>query len=204
MTPAVHLVLIDGLADWEPAYALPALRQSGYDVITVGFTPDVVTTLAGLRVTPDVQWNAFDPTSSKLVLLPGSDGWARNEYPVETFQHKLRALLDDNVPVAAICGATVAVARAGGFRDRQHTSNDRSWLLAEAPAYEGAAQYRSDELAVRDRGLISAAGTAPVEFAREIIAELGAMPNEKLELWFALFKTGRLPANVDAARFFAN
>ncbi|HEY6877477.1 MAG TPA: DJ-1/PfpI family protein [Polyangiales bacterium] len=203
MTPAVHLVLIDGLADWEPAYALPALRQSGYDVITVGFTADVVTTLAGMRVTPDVQWDALEPTASKLVLLPGSDGWARNEYPTEKFQHKLRALLDASVPVAAICGATVAVARAGGFAGRHHTSNDRDWLLSEAPGYEGAAQYRSDELAVRDRGLISAAGSAPVEFAREIIAELGAMPPEKLEIWFSLFKTGRLPAKVDAARFFA-
>ncbi|HEX5659726.1 MAG TPA: DJ-1/PfpI family protein [Polyangiales bacterium] len=202
MTPAVHLVLIDGLADWEPAYALPALRQSGYDVITVGFTPDPVITLSGLRVTPDIQWDEL--TDSKLVVLPGSDGWSRNEYPVEKFQHKLASLLSAKVPVAAICGATVAVARAGAFEGRQHTSNDQGWLQHEAPDYSGADGYRKDELAVRDRGLISAAGSAPVEFAREIIAELDAMPKEKLEIWFALFKTGRLPASVDANRFFGS
>jgi putative intracellular protease/amidase len=200
MTPAVHLVLIDGLADWEPAYALPALRQSGYDVITVGFTPEPVTTLSGLRVAPDMQWDAL--TDSKLVVLPGSDGWSRNEYPVEKFQQKLGSLLSANVPVAAICGATVAVARAGAFEGRQHTSNDQGWLQHEAPDYKGASGYRSDELAVRDRGLISAAGSAPVEFARAIIAELDAMPKEKLEIWFTLFKTGRLPASVDPAKFF--
>lgn len=201
MTPAVHLVLIDGLADWEPAYALPALRQCGYDVVTVGFTPDPVVTLSGLRVTPDIQWDAL--TDSKLVLLPGSDGWARSEYPVEKFQRRLAELLTASVPVAAICGATVAIARAGGFEGRQHTSNDRSWLAQQAPGYAGADEYRQDELAVRDRGLISAAASAPVEFAREIIAELAAMPADKLEFWFSLFKTGRLPASVDAARFFA-
>jgi len=203
MTPAVHLVLIDGLADWEPAYALPALRQAGYDVVTVGFTPDAVITLSGLRVTPDIQWDALTPAASKLVLLPGSDGWALNEYPVEKFQQKLHALLEAKVPVAAICGATVAVARAGAFEGRQHTSNDAGWLQQNAPDYKGASLYRGDELAVRDRGLISAAGTGPVEFAREIISELGAMPADKLEIWSALFKTGRLPANVDPARFFA-
>ena len=202
MTPAVHLVLIDGLADWEPAYALPALRQSGYHVVTVGFTPEPITTLSGLRLTPDLQWDELADT--KLVLLPGSDGWARNEYPVEKFQHKLASLLSANVPVAAICGATVAVARAGAFEGRQHTSSDQSWLQQEAPGYKGAEKYRNDELAVRDRGLISAASSAPVEFAREIIAELDAMPKEKLEIWFALFKTGRLPASVDAARFFGS
>jgi putative intracellular protease/amidase len=196
--------LIDGLADWEPAYALPALRQSGYDVITVGFTPDAVTTLAGLRVTPDMQWDALDPAASKLVVLPGSDGWARNEYPVEKFQHKLSALLSANLPVAAICGATVAVARAGGFEGRNHTSNDQLYLSEQAPHYKGADKYRKDELAVSDRGLISAAASGPVEFAREIISELDAMPKDKLEIWFALFKTGRLPASVDPARFFAS
>ncbi|MET0283784.1 MAG: DJ-1/PfpI family protein [Polyangiales bacterium] len=194
--------MIDGLADWEPAYALPALRQSGYDVVTVGFTADPITTLSGLRVSPDIQWDELG--DSKLVLLPGSDGWERNEYPVEKFQHKLAALLAANVPVAAICGATVAVARAGGFEGRQHTSNDAGWLQQMAPDYKGADKYRTDELAVRDKGLISAAASAPVEFAREIIAQLEAMPSEKLEVWFALFKTGRLPASVDADRFFAS
>ncbi len=201
MTPAVHLVLIDGLADWEPAYALPALRQSGYDVKTVGFTPDPVTTLSGLRVTPDMQWDAL--AESTLVVLPGSDAWERNEYPVEKFQSKLGSLLSANVPVAAICGATVAVARAGGFEGRQHTSNDQGWLQHQAPDYKGADKYRKDELAVRDRGMISAAASAPVEFAREIIAQLEAMPKDKLEIWCALFKTGRLPSSVDAQRFFA-
>jgi putative intracellular protease/amidase len=201
MEQSVHVLIFDGLADWEPALALAVLRDNGLPVTTVGFSRDPVTTSAGLRVTPDLAWEEVRIAKVKLLLLPGGDAWQRSEYPTAAFESTLRKLLDAKIPVAAICGATVALARAGVFEGRAHTSNDPQWLSAIAPEYPGRELYK-DELVVRQDGLITAPGTAPVEFAREVIAELGAMPADKIGAWFTLFKTGRMPAGVDPARLF--
>ena len=54
MPDAVHIVVFDGYADWEPAMALVELRRSGgFDVVTVGFSGDPVSSMGGLRVLPD-------------------------------------------------------------------------------------------------------------------------------------------------------
>lgn len=201
MEQSVYVAVFDGLADWEPGLALAVLRDAGRAVRTVGFTREPVTTAAGMRILPDLSWEELERTQVGLLLLPGGDAWQRHEYPVAAVEHTLRALREAKVPIAAICGATVALARAGIFAGRAHTSNDRRWLSAIVPNYPGHELYKV-ELAVRDAGLITAPGSAPVEFAREVIAELDAMPKDKLALWFTLFKTGRLPEGVDPAQLF--
>lgn len=202
MEQSVHVLVFDGLADWEPALALAALRDAGIPVKTVGFTRDPITTAAGMRLVPDLAWDELDPAQIKLLLLAGGDGWAAKEYPVKAFEERIKGLLDAKVPVAAACGATVALARAGLFEGRPHTSNSLQWLSGIVPDYPGQELYR-DELAVRTDGLITATGAAPVDFAREVITELRAMPEDKLGPWFTLFKTGRLPEGVEPAQIFA-
>src|SRR5215207_9527377 len=54
MNPAVHVLVFEGFADWEPAYALAELRRSGgLDIVTLGFTDAPVRSMGGLRVVPD-------------------------------------------------------------------------------------------------------------------------------------------------------
>ncbi|MET0339970.1 MAG: DJ-1/PfpI family protein [Polyangiales bacterium] len=201
MEQAVHVVVFDGLPDWEPALALAALRDASIPVRTVGFTSEPVITAAGMRVVPDLALEEIDPTRVKLLIVPGGDHWEASGYPVSAFESLLAQLRTANVPVAAICGATVALARAGSFEGKAHTGNGRQWLKSIVPSYAGEDLYQ-EELAVRQDGLITAPGSAPVEFAREVIRELDAMPQDRLEHWFTLFKTGRLPEGVDAAQIF--
>ena len=48
---AVHVLVFDGFADWEPAQALAELRSdSGRRVVSVSFSPDIVCSMGGLRV----------------------------------------------------------------------------------------------------------------------------------------------------------
>lgn len=58
-----------------------------------------------------------------------------------------------SVPIAAICGATVACARAGLLNHRRHTSTIPGDLDPLA-GYSGAAHYVA-EPAVTDRGVIT-------------------------------------------------
>ena len=192
MSSAVHLLVFDGYADWEPAFALAELRRSGgFEVMTVGFSKSPVRSMGGLRVAPDRSLAELAPAVVRLLVLPGGDLW-EGDYPRPTIERLLTALRDAGVPIAAICGATIAAARAGLLNDRAHTSNERDYLERFAPEYTGGEQY-VEALAVRDRGVITASGLGAIEFAREIFEELGVFSETDRPVWFHLFKHGRMP-----------
>lgn len=192
MTPTVHVLVFDGFADWEPAFALAELRRSGgLDVVTLGFTVAPVRSMGGLRIVPDRAIAGLDPKTVRLLILPGGDLW-EGEYPQQELEAVLTALRRAGVPIAAICGATLAIARAGWLDDHAHTSNEREYLERLVPAYAGGARY-VDALAVRDRGLITASGVGPTEFAREIFEELEIFSPADRPVWYHLFKHGRFP-----------
>lgn len=190
----VCLLVVEGFADWEPAHAVAEIRRSGrFDVRTVGFTAAPVLSMGGLRVVPDNVLSHVLPHDVRLLILPGSDLWEdEDHYPRAELESVLRAIHTAGRPIAAICGATLAVARAGLLDDRRHTSNASDYLASMVPGYRGASRYES-RLAVRDRGIITASGLAPVDFAREIFAELDLFSASDAALWFDMFKHGRLP-----------
>jgi putative intracellular protease/amidase len=192
MTPAVHVLVFDGFADWEPAFALAELRRSaGLNVVTVGFSAVPVRSMGGLRVVPDRTLAGLGPADVRLLILPGGDLW-EGQYPRTELEAVLTALHRAEVPIAAICAGTLALARAGLLDDHAHTSNERGYIERMVPAYAGYDRY-VDELAVRDRGVITASGVGPTEFAREIFEELQVFSPEDRAVWYHLFKHGRFP-----------
>ena len=194
-TKAVYLLAIPGFADWEPAHALAELRRHGqYRVETVGFTRDSVQSMGGLTVLPSRALAGLDLGDIAVFILPGGDCWERQQTDLELGQ-TLAALDAAGVPIAAICAATTAIARAGLLHGRRHTSNGLAYLQAQVPAYTEAAAY-VDAPAVRDRGLITASGLANVEFAAEIMAELGVLSEADRQLWTTIYRSGRLRAGV--------
>jgi putative intracellular protease/amidase len=192
MTRKVHLLIFDGFADWEPAHALAELRRTGgLDVVAVGFTERPVTSMGGLRVLPYITVDDVNPAAVRILILPGGEMWERAA-PSAALVGLLRQLEGSGIPIAAICAATLAAAHAGLLDSRRHTSNGREYLADAVPGYTGAELYLN-ELAVRDRGVVTASGVGSVEFAREIMAELGVLGEADRALWYDLFKYGKLP-----------
>jgi putative intracellular protease/amidase len=188
---AVYLFVVEGFADWEPAHAVAELRRYGkYRVETVGLTRDPVESMGGIRVLPSKAIGEVDLADVAVFILPGGDRWEKQ--PVEPdLQALLERMNERQVPIAAICGATTAVARIGLLKGRRHTSNGLPYLRAAVPDYSEADQY-VDEPAVRDRGLITASGLGDVEFARELFEELNVLkPDDRVE-WARIFRTARL------------
>ncbi|MFI2210060.1 type 1 glutamine amidotransferase family protein [Streptomyces sp. NPDC020141] len=179
----VHLAVYDTLADWETGHATAHLARHGHPVRTVGLTTAPVTTMGGLRVQPDLALDDLGPEDSALLILPGASAWDEGD-GLAPFASAARSFLDAGTPVAAICGATAGLARAGLLDDRDHTSAVSFYLAATG--YSGAGRYREAD-AVTDRGLITAGPTEPVAFAREILALLGVYAGEKLDAWYRLF-----------------
>ena len=193
---AVHVVVFEGFADWEPAYALAELRRWGKrSVEAVGFDADPITSMGGLRVVPDRKLSDIRRSEVAVLIIPGGDLW-ESTYPQQAeLDRVLTDLIAADVPVAAICAGTLAVARAGLLNDRRHTSNMPGYLAEHAPQYSGAALYEAVP-AVNDHGVITASGLAPIEFAREIFKQLRIFSAADEELWFDMFKHGRLPQSA--------
>ncbi len=193
MKSTVHLAVYDTLADWEFGFATAGInspdwqRTPGrYEIRTVGLTFDTVTSSGGLRITPDTVLADLDPTDSAMLILPGADSWPTGS--LAPFAAAARRFLDAGVPVAAICGATIGLAVEGLLDSYDHTGNAVE-QLAHTPGYGGTARFRVAR-AWTDRGLITAGAASPVEFAREIFAELDLYSPEVLEAWYGLFSTG--------------
>jgi putative intracellular protease/amidase len=194
MTRTVHLFVFDGYADWEPALAVAGINQPSFQrapgrfqVRTVALSQTPMRSIGGLAVLPDLLLDTLAPSESAMLILPGGLGWEQGEHlqAVEA----AKAFLAAGVPVAAVCGATAGLARAGLLNGRRHTSNALAYLKG-VPAYQGADRYE-DQPAFTDGDLITAAGMAPVEFAREIFKRLDLYTDEVLGAWYDLYKTGQ-------------
>ena len=192
---AVYFFAVPGFSDWEAAHALAELRRNGhFRVEVVGLTREPVQSMGGLTVQPTCGLAEVAPADVAMFILPGGDRW--EQQPVEREVVDLLTRLDASaVPIAAICGATTAVVRAGLLRGRRHTSNGLSYLKQHVPEYSESTTY-VDAPAVRDRGLITASGLADVEFAQEIMAELGVLSAADRATWLTLFRGGRIPGPV--------
>jgi putative intracellular protease/amidase len=189
----VHVYVFDTLADWEAAFAIAGINNPDmqkdpgrYRIRT--FSPDgqMVTSAGGLRIQPDAALSQVRPEESAMLILPGGDSWdeGKNTEAVDLAKQFLAA----EVPVAAICGATLGLAKGGVFTSRQHTSNAPEYLAATG--YRGKSHYRKKPV-VTDGPLITASSTASLEFARAIFEKLDLYPAEVLAAWYGLFSTGK-------------
>lgn len=190
---SIHVLVFDGMADWEPAYAIAELRRWGKRQVTaVGFDHSPIRTMGGLAIVPDTALAKVDPLDIELLILPGGDIWEGQSYPRAQLEGLLIRLVMAGTPLAAICGGTLALARAGILDHRQHTSTLRNELERHAPEYRGKDNY-VDLPAISDRHVITASGLAPVDFARAIFAELSVFAPADEQMWFEMYKHARLP-----------
>ena len=197
-TTTVHVAVFDTLADWEIGYATAHIRRDQwqrepgrYSITTVGPAREPVTTMGGLRITPDLALEELRPEASAMLILAGGDLWA--EESMAGFRAAARRFLAAGVPVAAICGATFGLALEGLLDDRAHTSNAAEYLAYSE--YAGGDRYVAEPVVV-DGDLITASGVAPVHFAQAIFGRLGLYEPGVAASWFKLY------ADRDPAGFF--
>jgi putative intracellular protease/amidase len=182
-----HLAVYDTLADWEVGHLLAELRTGRFtgepfDIVSVAESSEPITTMGGVRVLPDALLADVDPAASGILILPGADMWDTGGG--SDFAIAASRFLEAGVPVAAICGATLGLARAGVLDKRRHTSAAPEYLAMSG--YAGGDHY-VDERVVVDGDLITAGPQSPVQFARAALARLGLASERTLEAYEANF-----------------
>ena len=192
--PTVHLALYNNLIDSEVGHLLVELRsgrftRTPFNVRTVAETSESITTMAGVRTVPDMLLSDLEPSESALLVMAGAEMWDAGGG--EAFTATAERFLNADVPVAAICGATAGLARAGLLDERDHTSASAEYL--QVTGYAGVDRY-IDARAVVDGPLITAGPQSPVQFARATLGGLGLMSNRTLEAYEDLFHNADLSA----------
>ncbi|HZX05968.1 DJ-1/PfpI family protein [Kribbella sp.] len=187
MTKTAYVAVYETFADWEVGYLTVELRTGRFTgeawrVVTVGESLEPVVSMGGLRIVPDVTIADVQPDAGDLLVLAGSGQWDNGGG--EEFAKLAGRFLDDGVPVAAICGATAGLARAGLLDGRKHTSAAKEYL--QATGYQGADGY-VEARAVIGGDLITAGPDSPVQFARAVLERLGLADERKLEAYEGVF-----------------
>ena len=186
MTKLVVLYAFDTMADWEYAYISTVLTfqnlggDDRFRLRTASVDGAEVRTLGGLRLVPDGRLSDIDEDDVAMLLLPGGRQWDRDHHEVLDLA---RRLLDAGTPVAGICGATPAMARAGLFEHHAHTVDPD-----DVPASYPGQESRVASVAVLDPPLVTAVGEAPLEFSREVFRVLGLDSAEGIDEWYGTFK----------------
>ncbi len=98
--------------------------------------------------------------------------------------------------LGGICDASAFLGTVGVLNDVLHTSNDMNDLKQWAGSvYTGETKYIAKQ-AVRDKNIITANGTAPMEFAKELLLALNVANEEKVSEWYNFHKLGYYTASM--------
>lgn len=74
------------MADWEYGYLIAELNSGRYfkkdlaplKVVTVSNTKEIITTMGGLKITPDISVDECTLDSKDLIILPGGHTWGED------------------------------------------------------------------------------------------------------------------------------
>jgi putative intracellular protease/amidase len=190
----VFLYVLDTLADWEIGYLIAEINSGRYlkkniekpKIVKVGKNLNPIKTMGGMEITPDIDVQKIKMHKGDLLILPGADAWLNgNNDEILNF---VKENLEKDIIVAAICGATIAMANYGLLNGIKHTSNDLGFLKMVCPNYKGEKNYCNQPV-VAENNLITATGIAPLEFAYEVFKRTNIMENTVAEAWYNLYKT---------------
>lgn len=193
-TKKVYLYVFDTMSDWEVGYLIAELNSGRYfkkelaplEVVAVGVDKSPITTMGGLKILPSISIDECILKSTDILVLPGGDTWMEEIH--EPILKQVSESVKEGTVIAAICGATLGLAKIGLLDSRRHTSNNLEYMKMVCPNYIGE-KYYVMEPAVTDGNLVTASGIAPLEYAMHVLKVLDVFAPETLYSWFNLYRT---------------
>lgn len=188
MKQEVLVFIFDGYADWESAYVCSELNapETGYVVKTLSLDKETKTSMGGFRIIPDYSVDDF-PANFGMLILIGGHAWMKqlNNPVLPVVEHAVKR----NIPVGAICNAVNFMAENGYLNQIKHSGNTLEFMKTQAPHYMGS-QCFIEKQAVSDANMITANGSASLEFTKEILQLLKAKKEVDVLEWYNMNKFG--------------
>lgn len=195
MSNEILYIVLPEYADHEIAYLSQAINVDQYALKErpkyfnriVAPTAEPVKSIGGFRTIPDYTFDNMPQDFAALVLIGGM-GWTK---PVADAVEPIakRAVAEGRI-VGAICNGASFMAKCGLLNNVRHTGNGLSQLkMWGGERYTNAAGYINRQ-AVSDGGIVTANGSATLEFAREMLLLLQADTPEAIEMFYRFNKDG--------------
>ena len=181
-------VILEQWADWELAYISSAVNMLGngkFENKTLSLTKDAVTSIGGIKCLPDYDIQSV-PSEYDALILIGGMSW-RNENAMQ-IKPLIDACIKNGKALGAICDACRFLGSVGALNNAKHTANDLN-ELKQYSAYTNEQDFIHRQ-AVSDNNVITANGTATLEFAREILKALSIASDEQINGWYDFHKLG--------------
>jgi putative intracellular protease/amidase len=182
-----YLFVFDGYADWEPALAIAMMnKHTDFAMYTFSVDGNAKQSMGNLSVKPTTSLKDIRTNEIDLLMLPGGDIWESGGN--EEVAPLVKEMISKNKTVAAICGATVLLARHGHLDRVNHTSNGLEYLKKISPSYKGA-KYYLNQPSVTDGNIITANGAAMIDFAIAIFRKIELADKDTIEKIDDLYKS---------------
>ncbi len=115
----------------------------------------------------------------------GGKSWSNDNKEILPF---IKKTFQNNIPIGAICGAVDFLAKNGFLNDHNHTGNSVSfWRNYEK--YNANSSFLEKQ-AVKDKNLVTANGTASIEFTHLILELIEFDTPESIEKMTYMNKHG--------------
>jgi len=186
----VLLALLEQYADWEAAYvstAIHMLGQGKFEVKTVSLSKETIISIGGIHAAADYTVDSA-PKNYDALLLIGGMRWReeRAQKMIPLVEHCVKS----GKILGGICDAAAFLASIGVLNSVKHTGNRLSALQEwKGTKYKGAENYQAKQ-AVFDQNIITANGSAPLEFAEAVLSALHVAEETMIEDWYVLHKLG--------------
>ena len=195
MKNEVLYLLLNNYAAHELVYLSEAIASDEFALKSapkyinkiVAPTLEPVVAIGGLRTLPDYSFETMPEDYVALVLIGGFD-WSA---PVaEKVVPIVRNAMEKNKIVGAICNGVAFLAKHGFLNSVRHTGNGLEQLQSWGGVnYTNTGGYIRRQ-AVRDRNVVTANGSATLEFAKELLLALDNDTPERIEQYYQFNKQG--------------
>lgn len=178
------ILLLNDYADWEVAYISSTINMSEEWSVKTISTQKEVKSIGGLTTKVDYLLEEI-PSQYDLLILIGGNSWTNDDSDIINLVNNT---LNNNIILGAICGSVDFMARNGLLNNFKHTGNDLSlWNTFDQYSNKDEFQFKQ---AVRDKNLITANGTAPIEFEQLILESIDYAEKNEIEKTIYLHRHG--------------
>lgn len=195
MSNEILYILLPDFASHEMVYLMEAISSDEqqlkpnpkYVNRIVAPTADPVNAIGGLKVIPDYTFDNIPDDYAALVLI-GGFGWTK---PIaEQVLPIIRKAIEKGKIVGAICNGASFLAKCGFLNTVRHTGNGLEQLkLWGGENYTNPDGYIHAQ-AVSDKNIVTANGSATLEFAKELLLLLENDTPERIEMYYQFNKQG--------------
>ena len=195
MTDEILYVLLPDYAAHEAVYLSEAIASDEaalkenpkYVNKVVAPTMEPVKSIGGFRTVPDYSFETMPDDYAALVLI-GGFVWTT---PVaDSVVPLVRRAIESGKVVGAICNGASFMARCGFLNAVRHTGNGLEQLKLWGGAnYTNPGGYVHAQ-AVSDGNIVTANGSATLEFARELLLLLANDTPERIEMYYQFNRQG--------------